>query len=170
MEFGALTDQQPTGTHEISPWVADTFPQAFSDWRCQVTALEVERTFWEKTTILHSEYHRPVEKPTPDRFSRHYADTAALAQHPAAQEAIGRDDVRERVVAWKSRFFGSSWANYEAARPGGFRLVPPVTRQAVLRRDYQAMRDMYLRSPPTFEEILAALADLELRINHVDLE
>jgi hypothetical protein len=41
----------------------------------------VRRTFWEKATILHSEHHRPIDKPTPDRFSRHYA---ALRQDYAA--------------------------------------------------------------------------------------
>ncbi len=84
MEFGSLTDQQPVGRHPIRPWVAEVLPDAFADWRCEVVALELERTFWEKATILHTEYHRPAEKPTPDRFSRHYADMAALAKHPAA--------------------------------------------------------------------------------------
>lgn len=29
-------------------------------------------------TILHAEHHRPADKAAPDRFARHYADTAAL--------------------------------------------------------------------------------------------
>jgi hypothetical protein len=165
LEFGSLTDQQPVGRHPIRPWVADVLPDAFPDWRCEVVALEVERSFWEKATILHSEYHRPAEKPTPDRFSRHYADTAALAKHPTASKAIDQHDLRNRVVEWKSQFFGSSWANYGQAKPGSFRLVPPAERQAALRRDYQAMRDMYITEPASFDDILATLADLENRIN-----
>ena len=102
---------------------------------------------------------------TPDRFSRHYADTAALAQHPAANNAIDQDDLRNRVVEWKSRFFGSSWANYRLAKPGTFRLVPPSERLPALRRDYQAMRDMYLEEPTSFDDILMTLAELEKRIN-----
>lgn len=166
LEFGSLTDQQPVGRHLIRPWVAEVLPDAFPDWRCEVVALEMERTFWEKATILHTEYHRPTDKPTPDRFSRHYADTAALAKHPAAKSALDRHDIRNRVVEWKSQFFGSSWANYENAKPGTFRLVPPAERLPSLRRDYQAMRDMYLTEPFSFDEILATLSDLEDRINH----
>src|SRR5580700_5978271 len=101
LEFGSLTDQKPTGRHPVRPLAADVLPEAFSDWSCEVVALEVERSFWEKATILHTEYHRPTERPTPDRFSRHYADTAALARHPASAGAIDRHDLRERVVAWK---------------------------------------------------------------------
>ena len=166
LEFGSLTDQQPVGRHPVRPWTADVLPAAFLDWRCEVVALEVERSFWEKATILHTEYHRPAERLTPDRFSRHYADMAALAKHPTASKAIDQHDLRRRVVEWKSQFFGSSWANYDLAKPGTFRIVPPAKRLPALRRDYQAMRDMYLVEPASFDEILTILADLENRINH----
>jgi hypothetical protein len=165
LEFGSLTDQQPVGRHPVRPWVAEILPEAFPDWRCEVVALEIERSFWEKVTILHTEYHRPADKPTPDRFSRHYADVAALARHAAATNAIENHDLRDRVVAWKGQFFGSSWANYHLAKPGTFRITPLVGRLPALRRDYQAMRDMYLSQPPNFDEVLAVLADLEQRIN-----
>ena len=166
LEFGSLTDQQPVGRHPVRPWTADVLPAAFLDWRCEVVTLEVERSFWEKATILHTEYHRPAERFTPDRFSRHYADTAAMAKHPTASKAIDQHDLRRRVVEWKSQFFGSSWANYDLAKPGTFRLVPPAERLPALRRDYHAMRDMYLAEPASFDDILTVLADLENRINH----
>ena len=165
MEFGSLTDQQPVGRHPIRPWMADVLAETFLDWRCQVVALEVQRSFWEKATILHSEYHRPADKPTPDRFSRHYADVAALATHPNASAAVDRHDLRDQVVKWKSQFFGNAWAKYDAAKPGTFRLVPPAARLAALRRDYQAMRDMYVAEPTSFDGILATLSELEDRIN-----
>ena len=165
LEFGSLTDQQPAGRHLVRPWVAEILPQAFPDWRCEVVALEVECSFWEKATILHAEHHRPAEKPTPDRFSRHYADTAALAGHTAATGAVAQGALRERVVAWKGQFFGSSWARYDLAKPGSFRLVPPAERQPALRDDYRAMRDMYLSEPLTFDDVLARLAELERAIN-----
>lgn len=165
LEFGSLTDQQPVGRHPVRPWLAEVLPAAFPDWQCEVIALEMERSFWEKATILHTEYHRPADKPTPNRFSRHYADTAALAKHPTASKAVDDHALRDRVVQWKSKFFGSSWANYDQAKPGTFRIVPPAARQAALKRDYQAMRDMYLTQPSSFDDILVTLADLERRIN-----
>ena len=168
LEFGSLTDQQPAGRHQVRPWVADVLPAAFPDWRCEVVALEVERTFWEKATILHTEYHRPADKHMPDRFSRHYADTAALGNHPTAGKAIDLHELRSRVVRWKSQFFGSAWANYDRAVPGTFHLVPPPERLPALRRDYQAMRDMYLSEPASFDDLLTVLTELERRINKFD--
>src|SRR5580658_6915009 len=52
LEFGSLTDQQPVGRHPVRPWIADILPDAFADWQCEVVALEVERSFWEKATIF----------------------------------------------------------------------------------------------------------------------
>lgn len=167
LEFGSLTDQQPTGRHTITPWIAEIFPKAFPDWRCEVMALEIERSFWEKATILHAEYHRPPDKPIPDRYSRHYADTAMLTKHTEAIKAVNHHDLRNQVVLWKSQFFGSSWANYALANPGTFRLVPKAERLSTLRRDYQLMREMYLTTPPSFDDILTSLSDLEHRINLV---
>jgi len=165
LEFGSLTDQQPTGRHTVQPMIADILPKEFDDWRCEVVALELERTFWEKATILHAEYHRPADRSTPDRFSRHYADTAALARHPASGNAIDQHDLRERVVAWKEHFFGSSWARYDLAVPGTFRLVPPPNRIPALRRDYDAMKGMYLSEPLSFSEVMSVLEELEQFIN-----
>ena len=113
LELGSLTEQRPIGTHPIRPWLADEFPQLFLNWSCNVVVLEIERSFWEKATILHAEHHRPADKSTPNRYSRHYADTAALAKHVDGQRAMTRSEVRQKVVDWKARFFGSAWARYD---------------------------------------------------------
>jgi hypothetical protein len=165
LEFGSLTDQQPVGRHRITPWLVDALPDAIPDWQCDVVALGLDRTFWEKATILHAEHHRPAGKATPDRFSRHYADVAALARHPRTERAIADLDTCARVVGWKRLFFGSAWASYETARPGSFCLLPSDERLPALRRDFTAMRDMYLAEPPSFDAVLATLTDLERRLN-----
>jgi Nucleotidyl transferase AbiEii toxin, Type IV TA system len=165
LEFGSLTDQQPKGKHTVKPWIADDFPQLFHDWDCTVTALEIERSFWEKATILHAEFHRPKEKDIPSRFSRHYSDVAALARSPLLGQALLRTDLCERVGNWKNRFFSSSWAHYDTAKPGTFHLVPPDFRLPELRRDYEEMRDMFMSRPLSFDEVLVWLERLEKQIN-----
>jgi hypothetical protein len=165
LEFGSLTDQKPVGVHAIRPWLAEEFPKQLEDFRCNLVALELERTFWEKATILHAEHHRDPAKPIRPNFSRHYSDMAALARHAIAERALASDDLRQRVANWKSRFFAAHWARYDLARPGTFRLAPPKSRLAELRKDYQAMRDMFLDEPPSFESMLETVRDLENRIN-----
>ena len=165
MEFGSLTDQRPAGKHAIRPWVAEEFPQLFADFHCELVALELERSFWEKATILHAEHHRDAAKPIRDRFSRHYSDTAAMATRAEISTALLDHELRQHVADWKSRFFPSSWARYDLARPGTFRLVPPESRRAELERDYLAMHPMFLNEPPPFASVLNTLTNLESKIN-----
>ncbi len=165
IEFGSLTDQRPTGTHQISPLIAELNPNAFADLRAEVVALEIERTFWEKATILHAEYHRPVAQPMRDRYARHYSDFAALWRHSNRPAMAARLDLLERVRAHKKKFFGSSWARYETAVPGTLRLAAPDARLPELRRDYAAMEPMFLSSPPPFDEIIETLREAERSLN-----
>lgn len=167
LEFGTLTDQQPTGRYPIQALIVSTYPALFSDWNCEVVALELQRTFWEKATILHAEYHRPPDSPTPDRYARHYFDMVRLLAHASAP-LFWSDKVQcERVVDWKSRVFARGWARYDLARHGTFRLVPPEVRQSALARDYATMRPMFMTEPPSFDVLLRALGKAENAINNL---
>jgi hypothetical protein len=114
---------------------------------------------------LHAEYHRPPAQPLRDRFARHYADFAALWQHPRGRAAAAQVDLLERVRIHKSRFFASSWARYDTAVSDTLRIVPPETRIPELRRDYVAMGPMFLFPPPNFDTVLATLREAEATIN-----
>jgi hypothetical protein len=163
-EFGSLTDQRPTGTHHVMPLLADVIPGLESE-KHAVVALEVERTFWEKATILHAEYHRPQNKAMPDRFARHYSDFVDLWRHPSRDAALGRLDLLDRVAMFKSRFFASGWANYVTATSKSLRLRPPREREAELERDYRKMEPMFFAPPRPFSEILDALSEAEHSIH-----
>lgn len=165
IEFGSLTDQRPTGHHPIQAFVAELAPGAFTDLEAEVVALEIERTFWEKATILHAEYHRLADSPMKERHARHYADFAALWRHAPAHPARTRVDLLERVRRHKSRFFPSSWANYDTAAPGSLHLVPPAARLDALRADYQAMQQMFLGERMPFDTVLAILQEAETTLN-----
>ena len=166
LEFGSLTDQRPTERHTVRPWLIEILTGSNADLQCEVVALQAERAFWEKTTILHAEHHRAPDSPAPARYARHYSDVAAMATTLEAARALENADLRRRVVDWKSRFFARAWARYDLAQPGTFRLVPPDFRRAELTRDYLAMQQMFLDdAPPSFEKVLDDLGDLEARIN-----
>lgn len=165
LEFGSLTGQRPVGEHPVTPWIAEEFPQLFQEASTRVIALEAERTFWEKATILHAEHHRPAEKPMRARHSRDCYDLCALWEHETGKRAVLDHALREEVVSFKEHYFRSAWTHFEQAKPGSFRVVPPEHRLAGLRADYRAMRPMFLDDPQPFDELLATLKRIEDAIN-----
>lgn len=165
IETGARSDFWPSEEKPIRPYVAEAFPDQLADCEVGVRVLSLERTFWEKASILHAEFHRPEDKPTPLRFSRHYSDLALMFRSEAGKRALERADLRDRVMAHKQIFFESAWASLDTAVPGSFKLIPPANRLADLERDYRDMRPMYFREPPAWNEIVETLRTLEKEIN-----
>lgn len=165
LEIGPLASWVPSSSHSIKAYAAQAFPEAFSNPVFEVIAIDAERTFWEKATILHQEAHRPGTIPV--RYSRHYYDLYKLSESSIRNSALSDLALLKAVVEFKGRFYYSSWARYDLAVPGSFRLSPPDSQLPTLERDYRAMRDMFFREPPPFGAILSGLAALELQINAI---
>jgi hypothetical protein len=171
IEFGARADPWPAEELPITPYAAEDFPRYFEKPSHIVRVLAAERTFWEKATLLHSEYHRPDEKATADRISRHHYDLYELSKSELALRAIGQLDLLDHVVEHKKIFFSRASDDYDEALTGHLHLVPVPERLPALRSDYQKMqRDrMFFGAVPTLEEILESLQDLEVQINEAVL-
>lgn len=165
IEMGARADHWPCETRMVTPYVAEQFPQGFREPSCTVKVLSVERTFWEKATILHEEFYRPPDKPMPERFSRHYCDFYELIRKGVSSQATAHLELLARVVEHKALFFRSSWANYADAAKGSLRILPPEHRRKALREDYVKMQQMFFGKPPDFDVMLAALSDWEKEFN-----
>ncbi len=166
IEMGGRSDVWPAETGILKPYAAAVVPQVFDAPEVSVRVLAAERTFWEKATILHNEYYRPVEKRRAERISRHYYDLAQLATHQEiGARSLQARDVLHRVVQHKTVYYNDSWSRYGEATTGAMRLVPPAQEEGRLRTDYQQMRPMLFDDPPAFDAVMATLAALEVRIN-----
>ena len=166
IEMGARADHWPSETKTITPYVAEQFPQGFREASCTVKVLSAERTFWEKATILHAEFHRPADKPMPDRFSRHYCDFHELIRKGVAKSATGKAELLARFAQHKNLFFKTSWARFGEATQGSLRIAPPEHRLKALQDDYARMQPMFFGEPPPFGKIIALLKQWESDFNH----
>ena len=165
LELGTHAEFVPYDRFTIRSFVAEEFPDLFANVDVGVVALLAKRTFWEKATILHAEYHRPPEKALPERYSRHYYDVAMLAEGPVRAEALADIDLLAQVVKHKETFYAAAWARYDLAKPGTLRLSPSETRITALERDYRNMGVMIFGEPPKFDQVMTTLAALEQEIN-----
>lgn len=162
LEFGARGETEPHETRTISPYVAETFPEQFAAPTWDVATLGVERTFWEKVTILHALHHGSKLR---DRMSRHYYDTHMLAQGGITDKALQNPVLLEQVVRNKSLLFRDPKASYETAVLGNLKLLPSGEQLPILKKDYEKMAEMFMGEYPDFDTVMAGLEKLEQRLN-----
>jgi len=165
IELGASSDPYPISQHGVTSYAEEEFPHLFQETKNKITVLHPERTFWEKATLAHAEYHRPQDVKTPPRHSRHYYDLFRLGQTDYGARALQDRALLNRVVAHKSVYFRSGWANYNAATEGSLRLVPHPSRLADLENDYEKMKLMIFGELPTWDKIVNFLKTIENQIN-----
>lgn len=168
LEIGPLAAWLPWDRYRIRPYAAEAFPRIFKLADCAVQAIRAERTFWGKATILHHEANRPEGNPQPLRYSRHYYDLAMMATAPVKAAALADLPLLEDVVAFKQRFYRRSWARYDLAKPGTFKLLPSGHVLTAIEKDYVQMRNLIFGRYPAFDEIMRVLQQLETEINALD--
>lgn len=165
VEMGARSDHWPSDQVRIAPYVVERFPAAFEAPDFIVKVLAAERTFWEKATLLHAEYHRPPDKEIPLRLSRHYYDMSRLILSGIGEKAADSPELRRRVVEHKKIFFPSAWAHYDEAIPGNLRLAPHPGWTRQLEEDYDKMGEMFFTERPALAEVLQILEEWETHFN-----
>lgn len=164
LEIGALAAWTPTQIATIRPYVAEAYPDQFGDAFVEVRTTTLERTFWEKITILHREAFRPENSVLPPRMSRHYYDVYRMAKLGVLDQALRDPDLLDQVAAFKAKFYPQKWAHYELAKLGTLRLTPPTCNLKPLQRDYVAMAGMIYGERLEFDGLMAEIARIEQRI------
>lgn len=166
LEIGALAAWTPTQTAEITPYVAEEYPNLFEKKSSNVLTTSAERSFWEKATILHQEAFRPENSLIPARYSRHYYDLYCMSKTHIKENAIAHPELLEEVARFKDKFYPRGWARYDLAKVGTLHLLPSKHSEQRLRQDYTEMRAMIFGEYPSFEIIMDGISQLEKEINH----
>jgi len=164
LEIGPLAAWTPNKVYPIKPYI-DGIENITID-EIKVPTIILERTFWEKVTILHKEHFRSPDKPNPERYSRHYYDLYKIGKSSMIQSALARIDLLEQVVEFKQRFYSCAWARYDLAKQGSMKLLPTEDNKKYLHDDYKKMQGMIFGDYPSWDDILAFLEDLEYKINN----
>ncbi len=165
IEMGARSEHWPVSEHKIQSYVKDTLKEKTNEAPVSIRVLNVERTFWEKATILHQYAHLPEDKKLPPRISRHLYDFFCLLSSSAKEKALGDLPLLERVATHKSIYFASGWANYQTARKGTLKLSPLARIVPDLEADFALMKTMFFGDIPDWKLILKAIEEFECEFN-----
>lgn len=168
IESGAKSALDPNHPVVIRPYVADDLVDMDLSV-ANVTTVVAERTFWDKTVILHGLRQwfekRGALRGGGQRVSRHYYDVYRLLGSDIGRSAAGNLDLAIDCVRHARMFFNSPDLNLATAAPGSFTLSPNPNMAADLTRDYAAMTGMIFGEAPSFSEILKRIVDFEAEVN-----
>ena len=165
LEIGPLAEWMPSHETSVTPFAAEKYPDIFSQKDTSVLTIDVERTFWEKLTILHKIANFPDGKPLPARYARHLYDVYNMGNSWVKERAFKRKELLEKDVAFKQKFYYAKGAHYETATLSSIELLPKEAVLNALKEDYQAMSNMIYGNIPEFGEILEFLEKLQEEIH-----
>ena len=160
LEIGPVAAKTPTEVSHIEPYCYRFFNVEVKE-PIIVNIVTIARTFWEKLLILFAECNRPMDKKTPDRYSRHYYDIYMIYKSKFFADIASQKNLFEEVKLFKSKFYRTSWSNIENASLNSIKLIPSKGRLTIIESDYKKMSDMFFETPPSFEELLNGLSQLE---------
>lgn len=124
LEIGPLAEWMPSHETVVSPFAAEKYPDVFTQKETSVLTIDVERTFWEKLTILHKIANFPEGKVLPARYARHLYDVYNLGNSWVKESAFARKELLEKDVAFKQKFYYTKSAHYETATLNSIELMP----------------------------------------------
>lgn len=168
IESGAKSALDPYAPITVRPYIAGDLPDLNLSVG-NVTTVDPRRTFWDKVVILHGLRRwwdrRGELKGGGQRVSRHYYDVYRLLASEIGRQAVGDTGMAGDCVRHARMFFNRPDLDLVSAVPGSFALTPRNGMLADLERDYAAMSGMIFGSIPKVDDVVAAIAELEERIN-----
>ena len=167
IELGGRNVIDPYERHIVTPDISQFTGDLYLP-SVEVVVLSPERTFWEKATLIHVECNRKEFRSDAYRLSRHWYDLYLLGTHDSGKAAIKNRELFENVVQHKQVFFNASYANYKACLDNELQLIPDIQAITDLKKDYGEMLDagMIYGKPPTFDEIIVGIREIEHLVNN----
>lgn len=168
LELGARNATVPTERFTLQADVAPESPQGLVFPTATVDVLTIERTFWEKATLIHVACLLGELRIGAERISRHWFDLVQLDRVGVTERAMGTPDLLEDVVRYKQTFFKQSHdRDYQDCLNRAFQLVPENVMLEQLETDFEKMvsaRMLYGQSP-AFSNLLESVQSIQDRIN-----
>lgn len=167
LEIGPLAEWIPSHVTEVEPFASTAYPEVFEQKTTSILTIDVERTFWEKLTILHKMANYPENKTFPRRYARHLYDVYCMANSWVKESAFEHKELLKKDVTFKQKFYYAKSAHYDTATLEEISLVPAEYIMSDVKKDYSSMESMIYGNYPSFDDILECLVDLEKEVHRL---
>ncbi len=120
-----------------------------------------QRTFWEKSFLLHELFQKPLEKINTLRMSRHWYDLDRLDAGGFAEKAMADEKLFHAIRNHRKTFTKVAGVDYDALSPKAFGLFPPKEKLSEWMADYGKMTETYIyKDTPTLDALSSSITKL----------
>jgi hypothetical protein len=169
IEIGSRSLIEPSQNVEIRSIIANSYPQSsFADPLMPIPTVIPQRTFLEKTFLLHEEFQKPVENIRIERMSRHLYDLERLMDTGFARNALEDMSLYQSIVDHRSKLTAIGGIDYSTHSPGTIKFVPPEFVIEKWSKDYSFMQAnmIYGESLP-FGKLIERIKELNGRFRQI---
>lgn len=163
IEAGARSLLEPTLNVAIKSLVDVALPSITTSLvDVEVRTAVAEKTFLEKCFLLHELFSRGVAV-SANRRSRHLYDLHMMMRKGIDKRAVSDDELWNTIHHHRSTLTSISGVDYTLDIRSRIVLTPLAECVEDWKIDYQAMQgSMIYNNPPSFEELLQSMAELEM--------
>lgn len=168
IEFSVRSLKEPSIKRGMRSLLVTHFPnENYIEENCEILTIQPQRTLIEKMLLLHEEYNRDERgKMRTDRMSRHYYDLFQLGRQDFSSATLKDNDFIEEIIEHRKYYSRLKRFDYSTLKRGSIRIIPSDDVLKALEQDYEIMRaEMIYGHPPTFEEIIQSMKNLQDEIN-----
>jgi hypothetical protein len=169
IEFSVRSLKEPSLKRSMRSLLVTHFPnENYIEENCEILTIHPQRTLIEKMLLLHEEYNREERsKMRTERMSRHYYDLFQLSRQDFTWSTLKDNHFIEEIIDHRKYYSRLKRFDYDTLKRGSISIIPSDDILTALRRDYEIMRtEMIYGNPPTFEEIILAMKNLQDKINN----
>lgn len=168
IEFSVRSLTEPSIKRSMRSLLVTHFPnENYLEENFEILSIKPQRTLIEKMLLLHEEYNRDERaKIRTERMSRHYYDLFQLSKQDFSSASLKENGFLEEIIEHRKYYSRLKRFNYSTLKRGSICIIPSSDILKALEQDYEIMRaEMIYGNPPTFEEIIQALKNLQDEIN-----
>ena len=168
IEFSIRSLKEPSIKRSMRSLLVTHFSnENYIEGNCEVLTILPQRTLIEKMLLLHEEYNRDERaRMRTERMSRHYYDLFQLSRQDFSTSTLQNNEFIEEIIEHRKYYSRLKRFDYTTLKRGSIRIIPSDDILKSLELDYEIMRaEMIYGNPPTFEEIIQAMKNLQNEIN-----
>ena len=168
IEFSIRSLKEPSIKRSMRSLLVTHFSnENYIEGNCEVLTILPQRTLIEKMLLLHEEYNRDERaKMRTERMSRHYYDLFQLSRQDFSTSTLQNNEFIEEIIEHRKYYSRLKRFDYTTLKRGSILIIPSDDILKSLELDYEIMRaEMIYGNPPTFEEIIQAMKNLQNEIN-----